>query len=163
MVVKVAFDALAFDPSSKSPLIILTENGGSRQLVLAIGLVEASAIAAATEGLTAERPMTHDLMGDLVNIFGASLTQVEIYDLLDDTYYATMVLDLDGEAISLECNPSDGITMALKLDADILVHEQVFERVGLGSLLITNDNTEDELLASVLEDMDEEDFGEYKM
>lgn len=156
-------DSLAFDPGSKSPLLVLKEKDGERQLILSIGLVEASAIAAALEEVETNRPMTHDLLAQVMDMVGANLLRVEIHDLEEDTFIGNLVITHGDEIMIVDCRPSDGITMALKVGAELLVHEQVFEKAGVSKVITTQGKTDEDILTNILEEMDDDDFGKYKM
>ena len=117
---EVTVQSLGLDRSSNTPVVILQEKDGSRVLPIWIGPGEASAIAMELAGMNFSRPLTHDLMTSAIRGLGGSLTRVVITRVVDNTYYAEMIIARDGEYFSLDARPSDSIAMALRMDADHL-------------------------------------------
>ncbi len=156
IVMKVA--GLALDEKSHAPIVVLKDETGNRVLPIVIGLVEASAIAATLEGVEFPRPMTHDLMASLLKQLDATLERIEVTDLLNDTFYATLHIrrKRSAQLITVDARPSDSIALALRTGATILVDEQVFEKVA---------KTPEGPKASGddLAGLDDEVFGKYKM
>jgi bifunctional DNase/RNase len=153
---------LAVDTDSGAVLLVL-ESDDDRSLIIAIGFAEGAAIAKEIQGTALPRPMTHDLMRNLLDTLGARLEQIEVIDLRDGTYYAELVLQkLDGEECRVDCRPSDAIALALRAEASIFVHEQVLGKANPEAQEFPPP-TDKEKWKKLLEEMDPEDFGKYKM
>lgn len=120
--------AIALDPVSNSPVMLLKEEEGERTLPIWIGLLEATAIATRLENIQFSRPMTHDLLINILEHLGIKIPRIEVCDLRDNTYYALITLDIDGREVQIDARPSDAVAIALRTDAEIWVHEQVFEK-----------------------------------
>ena len=113
---------------SNQPIVLLREAGGDRYLPIWIGAVEASAIAFAQQGVTPPRPLTHDLLRDVLTALGRELQQVRITELRDGVFYAVLVFDGD---VEVSARPSDAIALALRTGAPIVGAEQVLEDAGI--------------------------------
>jgi uncharacterized protein len=116
------------DPESRQPLVVLQGKRDKRTLVLTIGHFEANGIAVPLQGVTPPRPLTHDLILNLLADLKASLARIVITDLKNDVYYAVLHLDVGGVAHTLDSRPSDAIALALRAKVPILVEERVFEK-----------------------------------
>ena len=153
---------LAVDTSSGAVLLVLGSED-DRTLVIAIGFAEGAAIAKEIQGTALPRPMTHDLMRGLLDTLGARLEQIEVTDLRDGTYYAELVIRRsDGEECRVDSRPSDAVALALRADAAIFVHEQVLRKANPEAQEFPP-STDKEKWKKLLEEMDPEDFGKYKM
>ncbi len=128
MKVKMKIQAVAMDPVTNSPVMILKEESGERGLPIWIGLLEATAIASKLENIQFPRPMTHDLMKNILDQLGIRVPRIEICDLRDNTYYALITLDIDGREIQIDARPSDAVALALRTGAEIYVHEEVLAK-----------------------------------
>ena len=130
--VEVAVRGMQLDPSTGSPVVRLVEKATrARELPIWIGPFEAQAIALEMQGVPPPRPLTHDLMKQLVERLGAKLTRVEITDLRDNTYFASLVFDgPDGKDVTVDARPSDAIALALRLHGPILVAEDLFAKAA---------------------------------
>lgn len=115
---------------SQNRVVILRESGGERFLPIWIGQFEAEAIAMCLQEVEAVRPMTHDLLKNLVTGLNATLERVEIHDLRDDVFYARLVLQANGQRIEIDSRPSDGIAMAVRAHAPIFVADEVMQKAG---------------------------------
>jgi uncharacterized protein len=113
---------------SNQPIVLLRETSGERYLPIWIGAVEATAIAFAQQGVVPPRPLTHDLMKDLLDAVGQELTEVQITDMKDGVFYATLVL---GSGVEVGARPSDSIALALRTGSRIVCSEEVLDEVGL--------------------------------
>ncbi len=113
---------------SNQPVVLLQQAGSNRYLPIWVGTVEATAIAFALEGVTPPRPMTHDLIKDMLGILDDGLAQVRITDLTDGVFYATLVFDSGKE---MGCRPSDAIALALRTGADIVVADEVLAEASV--------------------------------
>ncbi len=124
---EVEIAALTLDPGTNSPVVILREKGGEEQVPIWIGYVEASAIAMELEKVKVGRPLTHDLLKSVVTTLNATLMQVEVTDLKDNTYFATLRLSREGKELLVDSRPSDAIALAVRFGAPILISERVFQ------------------------------------
>ena len=113
---------------SNQPIVLLREVGGDRYLPIWIGAVEATAIAFAQQGVVPPRPLTHDLMKDLLDALGQELAEVQITDMKDGVFFATLVL---GSGVEIGARPSDSIALALRTGSRIVCAEEVLDEVGL--------------------------------
>jgi bifunctional DNase/RNase len=145
--------------------ILLLEGEQGESLAIAIGVAEATSIAKELEGVEFPRPLTHDLMVTALEALGATLEAVEITDLREDTYFAELVLrDGSGRELRIDSRPSDGIALAVRVDAPIRVRRKVLQSADPD-----NDTqeipapTDKESWKRLLREMDPEDFGKYKM
>jgi len=116
------------DPQSRQPLVVLQSKRDKRTLVLTIGHFEANGIAIPLQGVTPPRPLTHDLILNLLADLKASLARIVITDLKDDVYYALLYLDVGGTSRTIDSRPSDAIALALRAKVPILVEDRVFEK-----------------------------------
>jgi bifunctional DNase/RNase len=124
-----AVSSLTVDPFTSTPIVVLKCREGRQSLAIWIGLVEASAIATELDKIELDRPMTHDLMADLVKRMGAEVLRVEVTDLRDNTFYATLVVKgADGKEHGFDARPSDAIALALRLRSPIRVAQKVIDR-----------------------------------
>jgi len=129
-VVEVILRAVRVDVGSSTPLLLLEEVGGERVLPIFIGAPEATAIAYALQHLTTPRPMSHDLLGNVIGALGAKVFSVEITDLRDNTYFATLRLVRDGTEVEVSSRPSDAVALALRVGAPILVSDELMASEG---------------------------------
>lgn len=129
--VEVTVQSLGLDRSSNTPVVILQEKDGSRVLPIWIGPGEASAIAMEMAGMNFSRPLTHDLFASALQGLGGSLERVVITKVVDNTYYAEMIISRDGEYFSLDARPSDSIAMALRTDATIFTSDDLLEHTSI--------------------------------
>jgi uncharacterized protein len=121
--------AVVVDPESHQPVVVLQGKRDHRNLALVIGQFEANGIAIPLQGVTPPRPLTHDLMLNLLGDLRASLRRIVITDLRDDVYYARLELDVRGQSsLTVDSRPSDAIALALRARAPILVEDQVFDK-----------------------------------
>jgi uncharacterized protein len=157
---------LTLDPVMNTPIVILKDFEEKRAIPIWIGLFEASAIVTELEKIKFPRPMTHDLLSNIIKMFKAKVTRVEIHDLRDNTFFANIHLLYGGETIVVDSRPSDAIALALRAGASIFVEQRVIEKsrkVDFGVKLSDISQTEKEKLAEFLENLSPEDFGKYKM
>ena len=154
MAVRMYVADLTIDRSTKNPILVLADEPGGRRLSIYIGLMEASAIAAAKEKIDLPRPMTHDLMTDVLAQLGAALESVEVCDLREGTYYAVLRLRRGELMVEVDSRPSDAIALALRSEAPIFVDEAVLADAG--------EPQKDKWIA-FLESLDPDDFGKYRM
>lgn len=123
---------VAMDPASRSPVVLLEDPASNVALPIWIGAAEAQAIAGLLAGDTPPRPLTHDLVKAMLARVGASVRRVVIRDLRDGTYFADVVLERDGEEVTVDSRPSDAIALALRCGQPIFVDRQLLAREGVG-------------------------------
>ena len=158
MFLQMKVSGIALDPFTNTPIVILKDPNNEKTLPIWIGFMEASSIAMELEKTPRIRPITHDLVKNLLEKLRFEVTKVEVTDLREDTFYARIHLKRDSEEYSLDSRPSDAIAIALRTDSPIYVNEEVIEK----SKDIEVDEDKDKL-AELLENMSEGDFGKYKM
>jgi len=159
--IQMKVQGLTIDPASNSPILILQEVAGERTLPIWIGLLEATAIASEREKVSFSRPMTHDLTINLLNHLGCRISKIEVTELKDNTFFALIHLEGAEGASSLDSRPSDAIALALRADAPILVSEEVL--IAAAASPGSGQSRGDKDWKEILEGMDPEDFGKYKM
>ncbi len=118
---------LSVDGTVKTPILLLQEEGGERVLPIWIGSMEAMNTSLALSGQNIPRPLTHDILLRMVSILGGSIESVEIMNFDKGTFYADLVVRQGAQTHRVDCRPSDGITLALKLNIPIYVHPEVLE------------------------------------
>ena len=162
--IEMEISALAMDPTINAPLVILREKSGERMLPIWIGLLEAGAIAAKLEGVNYSRPMTHDLIMSIIKSLGGKIDRIVVSDLVQSTFYARIFITTGDDQYEFDSRPSDSIAMALRADVPIFVDVKVIDKSqkidlneGKGVL------TDKDKMLEILENMDPEDFGKYKM
>jgi len=119
---------LALDPLSNMPMIVLRDEEEKRSLPIWVGLAEANAIALELEKIPTARPMTHDLIRNILESVGARVSKVVVNDLKENTFYAVIHLRLGANDLTVDSRPSDAIALALRVDAPIYVHEEVLNK-----------------------------------
>jgi len=156
---------LTIDPLTNSPIMILKDPESDKTVPIWIGFLEATAIASELENIKFSRPMTHDLMKNLMDQLGIKLAKVEICDLRDNTFFALLYLILHDKEFSMDARPSDAIALALRAEAPIYVEEEVIRKskdMDLGSKEEIK-SEEGKKWTEILESLNPEDFGKYKM
>ena len=149
---------IALDPFTNTPIVLLKDQSNDRTLPIWIGFMEASSIAMELEKTPRSRPITHDLIKNLLNELKFEVVKIEVTDLKNDTFYAQIYLKKGNEEYTLDSRPSDAIAIALRTDSPIFVNEEVIEKSK--DIEIDEDK---EKLQELLENMSESDFGKYKM
>lgn len=129
--IKVTIDSVRASLLSQHRVVVLKEEGVERYLAIWIGPYEADAITIKLQGVEVARPLTHDLLQQTLNKLGGKVSHVFVNDLHDDTFYARIVVDRDGERIELDSRPSDAIALAVRAQSPIFVSESVMERAGV--------------------------------
>ena len=128
MLIEVKIGALIMDPNSSTPIVVLKGVESETILPIWVGAYEANAIALEIEKIVPQRPMTHDLLRNLITQVGYRVVRVIVNDLLDNTFYAQIELvDEKGQALSLDARPSDAIALALRADCPIFVAQKVLD------------------------------------
>jgi bifunctional DNase/RNase len=141
---------------SNQPIVLLKEITGERYLPIWIGAVEATAIAFALQGIETPRPMTHDLLRDILSEGEIQVERIVINDLVDQTFYATIRMNTDGKTIEVSSRPSDAIALAVRLSSPIFAAEEVLEQAGIE--LRDDEETEVEKFREFLDQVSPEDF-----
>lgn len=121
---------VAVDSSTNSPVVVLKELEGEKTLPIWIGSFEATAIAMELEGSKSPRPLTHDLLRDIMELLDGKVTKVEICDLKDSIYYALIYIHHNGEEFSVDARPSDALALSLRVNAPVYVAEDIIEKSG---------------------------------
>lgn len=129
--IEVSIDSVRVSLMSQHRVVVLKEVDGDRYLPIWIGPFEADAITIELQGVEVARPLTHDLLKSIVTLLGAEVVRVVINDLNNDTFYARIVLDVDGELTEVDSRPSDAIALAVRCSAPVLVAEHVMARAGI--------------------------------
>jgi uncharacterized protein len=146
MLVEVKIGALIMDPNSNTPIVVLKSTDSETILPIWVGTFEANAIALEIEKIVPQRPMTHDLLRNLIVEIGLKVNRIIINDLRDNTFYALIDLeDEKGNAINLDARPSDAIALALRLDCPIMVEKRVLDISSASSMQPDSDLEDTEL------------------
>jgi bifunctional DNase/RNase len=161
MEVEMKIRGLMMDPVTNMPIVILKDVNGATVLPIWVGVYEANAIALEIEKVATPRPMTHDLIKTLLLGLDTCVRKVVVNELKDDTFYAVIWLDRDGDMISVDSRPSDALAIALRLDCPIYVEESVLKSSKVAATV--SDKVNNEELRRWLEGLNDEDLGRYKM
>ncbi|HNS14465.1 MAG TPA: bifunctional nuclease family protein [Syntrophorhabdaceae bacterium] len=156
---------ITVDPFTNTPIVLLKDLEEKDVLPIWIGLLEASSIATALENIQTPRPMTHDLLKNILDQLGIKVIKIEVNDLKDNTYYALIHMDVNDKRLTIDARPSDALAIALRTGASIFVEESVIQRSAKVDLSqkgdkVVTDTTEWE---DILENLSQDDFGKYKM
>lgn len=166
MFIEMKVSGLTMDPITNTPIVILKDLEEKKAIPIWIGIFEASAIATELEKITFSRPMTHDLINEILKSLKTEVVRIEIHDLRNNTFFANIKLLNNGEMVVVDARPSDAIAIALRAGAPIFVDELVIEKsrnVDFGTKMTDLDKLKKEKLAEFLENLSPEDFGKYKM
>ena len=161
MEVEMKIRGLTMDPVTQMPIVVLKDVNGNTVLPIWVGIFEANAIALEIEKVSTPRPMTHDLLKTVLMGLEAGVRKVVVSDLRDDTFYAVIWLEKNGELISVDSRPSDALALALRLDCPIYVEDAVLKNSKMTSTV--NEKVQSEELRKWLENLGDEDLGRYKM
>ena len=161
MEVEMKIRGLMMDPVTNMPIVILKDVNGGAVLPIWVGIYEANAIALEIEKVTTPRPMTHDLIKNLLMGLETRVHRVVVNELRDDTFYAVIWLEKDGQVISVDSRPSDALALALRVDCPIYVEDEVLKNSKISSA--APDKVSNEELRKWLENLNDEDMGRYKM
>ena len=152
---------LMVDPITNTPIIILRDKDGDKVLPIWVGLPEANAIALQIENISTPRPMTHDLLRNVIQDLKASVHKVVVCDLQENTFYALIYLSLGGETVAVDARPSDAIALALRSRAPIFVEDTVIEHAK--TVDFSSEKADADRLQKWLESLDPDELGKYKM
>ena len=161
MEVEMKIRGLMMDPLSNLPIVVLKDVNGTAILPIWVGPSEAHAIAVEIEKSVTPRPMTHDLIRNLLLGLEAGVKKVVVNDLKEDTFYAIIWLEKNGQLISVDSRPSDALAIALRLDCPIFVEDAVLKSSRSVAAVTEAGNNEE--LRKWLENLNDEDLGRYKM
>jgi uncharacterized protein len=151
---------LLMDPVTNTPIVILRDSGNETVLPIWVGVYEANAIALEIEKVSTPRPMTHDLIKNVLAGLDARVHKVVVTELKEDTFYAVIWMERDGKIISVDSRPSDALALALRVDCPIFVEEEVLKTSKKAA---NASETTSEELRKWLEGLNDEDLGHYKM
>src|SRR6187431_2686990 len=127
MQIEMTIKGLMVDPITNMPIVILRDKDGEKVLPIWVGLFEANAIALQIENVSTPRPMTHDLLRNIISDLKASVQKIVVCDLQDNTFYALIYLTLNGATVAIDARPSDAIALALRTRAPIFVEDRVID------------------------------------
>jgi bifunctional DNase/RNase len=161
MEVEMKIRGLTMDPVTQMPIVVLKDVNGGTVLPIWVGIFEANAIALEIEKVSTPRPMTHDLIKTVLMGLNTGVKKIVVSELKDDTFYALIWLEKDGELISVDSRPSDALALALRLDCPIYVEDAVLK--SSKTTASVNDKVQSEELKKWLEGLNDEDLGRYKM
>ncbi len=159
--VEVQIRGLMIDPVTNMPIVVLKDVASETVLPIWVGIFEANAIALELEKTATPRPMTHDLMRNLARGLNATVRKVVVSELKDDTFYAVIWMEHDGETVALDSRPSDAIALALRWDCPIYASRSVLDnarQVTEGAQTGTSDE-----MRKWLENLGDDEMGRYKM
>jgi uncharacterized protein len=164
-VIEVRVAHLGLDKTTNTPVVILQEQNGERVLPIWIGPAEASAIAMELAGMKFARPLTHDLLKQVIVGLGADLRKVIITKVQDNTYYAELHIYRGDAIVNIDARPSDSIALALRLKAPIFTSDELLEHTSVDTSELSHDTTtppvDADWLKNHLQNLDPEDFGKF--
>jgi uncharacterized protein len=161
MEVEMSIRGLLLDPVTNTPIVILKDVAGDSVLPIWVGVYEANAIALEMEKVNTPRPMTHDLIKNVLTGLETQVHKVVVTELKEDTFYAVIWLERSGEVVSIDSRPSDALALALRVDCPIFVDEIVLKSSKQAANM--SDRVSAEELRKYLEGLNDEDLGKYKM
>ena len=161
MQIEMTIKGLMVDPVTNTPIVLLHDPEGQRVLPIWVGVSEANAIALQIENISSPRPMTHDLLRNVITDLKGELRRVVLNDLKGNTFYAQLYLRVDGADAIIDARPSDAIALALRTRAPIFAEDHVI--VNAKSVDMTTDKGNSERLQQWLENLDPDELGKYKM
>ena len=161
MQIEMTIKGLMVDPVTNMPIVILRDEGSERVLPIWVGIFEANAIALQIENIETPRPMTHDLLRNVIAHLNGAVEKIVVSDLKENTFYALIYVRIAEELVAVDARPSDAIALALRVSAPIYVEDDVIQNAK--SIDFTPDKGDSERLAKWLESLNTEDLGKYKM
>jgi uncharacterized protein len=161
MQIEMVIKGLMIDPITNMPIVILRDKEGQRVLPIWVGAFEANAIALQIENVDTPRPMTHDLLRNVIRDLNAAVQKIVVSDLKENTFYALIHLVVNGEALAIDARPSDAIALALRTSAPIFVEDHVIDHAKTVDL--APEQAGSERLQKWLENLDPDELGKYKM
>ncbi len=161
MLIEMTIKGLMVDPITNMPIVILKDKEGERVLPIWIGIFEANAIALQIENIATPRPMTHDLLRNVIADLDGAVDRVVVSDLKENTFFAIIHLTVKGERVVVDARPSDAIALALRTRAPILVDETVIDNAK--TVDFASESADSDRLQQWLESLDPDEMGKYKM
>jgi uncharacterized protein len=161
MQITMTIKGLMVDPVTNMPIIILRDEAGGRVLPIWVGIFEANAIALQIENITTPRPMTHDLLRNVIRDLNGTVQKIVVCDLKDNTFYALIYVAIGEDITAIDARPSDAIALALRASAPIYVEESVIDNAK--TVDIGTERADAERLQKWLEGLDPDELGKYKM
>ncbi len=152
---------LMMDPMTNSPIVILQDVEKDSLLPIWVGIVEANAIARQIERIDTPRPLTHDLIKNILMLLNAEVEKIVVTELKENTFYALIHIRINGERITIDCRPSDAMALALRTDSPIYVTEGVINNSR--SITLDKEKLDPEDAKKWLDNLNPEDLGKYKM
>ncbi len=159
--VPMTIKGLMLDPVSNSPIVVLKDEEEKFFLPIWVGIFEANAIALQLENVATPRPMTHDLLKDMIGQLEGRVTRIVINDLRDSTFFAQIRVLTGGKTLEVDARPSDAIALALRTEAPIFVAQTVLDQAQ--TIPPENDEEDEDRSKKWLENLDTDDLGKYKM
>ncbi len=159
--VEMQIRGLMIDPDTNMPIVILKDIASDALLPIWVGIFEANAIAMELDKSTTPRPMTHDLMRNLARGLNAIVRKVVVSELRDETFYAVIWMEQDGETVTLDARPSDAIALALRFDCPIYASRSVLDNARQAAEAAPAPNSDE--IRRWLENLNDDDMGRYKM
>jgi bifunctional DNase/RNase len=129
--IEMTIDSIRVSLMNYQRVVILKEKVSDRYLPIWIGPAEADAIAVKLQGVAVPRPLTHDLLGSIIDTLGAAVNSIIVNDLKNDTFYAKVILDVDGKQVEVDSRPSDALALAVRTDVPIYADEAVLDKAGI--------------------------------
>ena len=161
MQIEMTIKGLMVDPVTNTPIVLLRTREGERVLPIWVGIFEANAIALQIENISTPRPMTHDLLRNVIENLDATVEKIVVSDLQENTFFAFIYVLINGETRAIDARPSDAIALALRTGAPIFVEDTVIDNAK--PFDPTTDKPDGERLHKWLDSLDPEDLGKYKM
>jgi bifunctional DNase/RNase len=161
MQIEMSIKGLMVDPITNTPIVILRDKDGQKVLPIWVGIFEANAIALQIENIATPRPMTHDLLRNVIHDLKAEVQKIVVCDLQENTFYALIYLEMNGGTVAIDARPSDAIALALRTRAPIFVEDAVIDNAK--TVDFTTEKADSDRLHKWLESLDPDDLGKYKM
>ncbi len=161
MLIEMTIKGLMVDPITNMPIVVLKDKDGERVLPIWVGVFEANAIALQIENVATPRPMTHDLLRNVIVDLDGAVDRVVVSDLQESTFFAIIHLTVKGEHLVVDARPSDAIALALRTRAPILVEEAVIDNAK--TVDFASESVDSDRLQQWLESLDPDEMGKYKM
>ena len=159
--VEMKIRGLMMDPVTNMPIVVLKDVNSETVLPIWVGIYEANAIALEIQKVATPRPMTHDLLKNVLSGLDTHVHKIVVSELRDETFFAVIWLERDGHVISIDSRPSDALALALRMDCPIFVSDDVLKASKAASA--SSDRVSQEELRKWLENLNDEDLGRYKM
>jgi bifunctional DNase/RNase len=162
--IEVTIDSIRVSLMSQHRIVVLKEESGTRFLPIWIGPFEADAITLQLQGVDAPRPLTHDLLKTVIETMGGEVLHIVISGLEKNTYFARIVLDVDGDTVEVDSRPSDAVALGVRVNAPIYVADEVMEQAGLKpeeEISLSEGGVPSKAARAIGEDEEDEDLGVF--